>query len=253
VFHPQLALWNRNGVMCWPMWCMLTLSGLIFGVLGTVSLHSISANVLKQFFGWLCVASAVVFAVVKLRRSTFPVPVEQSLPLTTVLASLVAGCLAGVFGSLTGVGGPPLMIFVLYYSIPSALIKLTYPASGTVVAWARFAVAFWNGDFAANGFAGLDYAGVIAGGWIGLFLGHRIGRRIGEQTFAVMFLSFLFVAAIGMLSDSALVLIPALAVATIGVVASHLRETTPSPSSSAAPSFCAESPRCYDETEAFSY
>jgi len=196
--------------------------------------------------------SAVAFSIVKLRRKSTVRSEQSSLPWTTVLGSLFAGCVSGVLGSLTGAGGSPLIIFVLSTSIPPAIIKLTFPASNTVVAWAQSAVAFWN-RVAANGFGAFDYAGTIAGGWGGLFVGHLIGRRIGEQTFAVMFLSLLFVAAIGMLSDSAVILIPALAVATIGVVASHIGESTSPPSSPCAPSLCAESPRCYDESEAFPY
>jgi len=96
----------------------------------------------------------------------------------------------------------------------------------------------------------MDYVAIISGGWLGLFLGHRIGRRIGEQTFSMMFLSFLFVAAIGMLSESAFVLIPALGVATLGVAVSHIRETSPQLIADPSP-LCIESPRCYDESETF--
>lgn len=140
--------------------------------------------------------------------------------------------LGGIGGGLVGVGGPPLMLFILWFQLPSTLVKGTLPASSWVSAVMRVVYALYLDKFDAR--LWLLYLHVTVGGLIGIVMGFRIGRHITELMYSVFVVCLLFQACLSILG------VPWRGLLVVGLLQSalayqiHRLEVRPPPATTAA-------------------
>jgi uncharacterized membrane protein YfcA len=130
------------------------------------------------------------------------------------------GGVAGLGLGMTGVGGPAMMLFVLWYELPPAVARGTIPAATLVAGGFRLVYTQVTGGYHYE--AWLLYAAVLVGGLMGLFVGNEIGRRMTEIVFTFFLQSLLLLACISMLGVSPFIVLIMGVVCVVGVYAVHV-------------------------------
>jgi uncharacterized membrane protein YfcA len=249
------------------MFLMMAIPSLLFGVFGTYLLGIVDEGLLRVVFGITSVAFGVLYAAARLyfsycaKDGAFQLPKlsdaydsKGKVRLRIKVGGGISSCFSGIMGSLTGVGGPPFIIFMLVMNVPSQITRMNYPAAGYPVAVVRFVMGIYSGLIQWERV--YFYLASLAGGGIGLAIGLRIGRIIGPTTYSILVFCLLMLAAAVMITSSPSVLLVLVAACLGVVVFAHYREkrragvaaaaaasvAAPSPSDSSAKSSVGASP-----------
>ena len=203
-------------------------------IVGETILTTIDQAVLRMYFGIFLLFFAAIFVALKLKRTVCPkTPTSQGGTAINSLSFLrsaaegggvsaagLIGCTlasfsGGVAGALTGVGGPPWMIFILVQDVPSFVVRLLFPLSSLPATYSRFAMAVRDGLIH---WEVLPYHAVaLAGGVIGVLTGYACGKRVGPQAFNAVVLSLIVLAAMVVLTQNPTIQIVSL-FAALGLV-----------------------------------
>ena len=130
--------------------------------------------------------------------------------------------MGAVMGSLTGVGGPPLMIWILALEIPNAFVKINYTISGLPITFLRFGMSISEGMITWNFWP--FYVSSVVASIVGLVVGMRIGALFGPRSFMILVLVILTLASLVMLTDSITVLLGSVVSSAAAVMVSVIRE-----------------------------
>ena len=251
VFAPILVYftYKDGGTFSKTMFLMMAVPSLVFGIFGAFLLGVVDEDVLRFVFGVSSLVFGAVYAGARMYYSCFPKDGASRMPklsdaydadgrirLRIKVGGGIAACAAGLMGSLTGVGGPPLIIFILVLNVPSQITRVNYSASGYPAVIARFLMAIFSNLLRADRI--IFYATSLAGGGAGLALGIFIGRVIGPTTFSTVVFCLLMLAATVMITSSAMILMSLMVSCLVVVFIVHFREKRLSevpPSAAASP------------------
>ena len=236
VFNPILVYFTAKDGASFSkvMFLMMAIPNLFFGIFGTYLLGVVDEALLRLVFGISSVAFGVMYAAARMYYS-FCGGVGNSLPklsdaydsdgkvrLRIKIGGGIASCGGGLMSSLTGVGGPPFIIFMLVLNVPSQITRLNYPAAGYPAAVVRFVMGVYANLIRWERL--YFYLASVAGGGIGLTIGLRIGRIIGPTTYSIVVFCLLMLAATVMITSSPTILLVLTATCLGVVVAAHYRE-----------------------------
>jgi uncharacterized membrane protein YfcA len=62
-------------------------------------------------------------------------PLTGRLRQAVLAGAMIAGTASGIFGSMVGVGGPPVMIFFMFFQLPPTIVRSNFPASVMPSSW----------------------------------------------------------------------------------------------------------------------
>lgn len=124
---------------------------------------------------------------------------------TTKVGASFAAALSGIMGSLTGVGAPPQIIFVLLFDVPQYIIRVNFCIQSIPSAAFRFIVACTTPLFTWTMVPMFIVA--ILFGYAGIFFGNYLGKMMGPKGYNVFVLSLLLVASLIMMTTNVAVLI----------------------------------------------
>ena len=220
-------------------------------IVGSELLQYVKDEILKPILGSVFLVIGAVFVLVKLRlalmechrqrkcagddKSDDALEPQRVVPTSTYLdaegelqtvvkcAAAIAGAVAGLGQGLSGVGGPPLMIFVLWFQLPPMMVRATIPLSFLSAGLIQFTYGIVRSQY--NWAMWLVYIHVVVGGLMGLLLGNHIGRRISGPMFTVFLLSLLFLACLSLLEVHIYVLMIATGVCLVLAAVTHYRIT----------------------------
>ncbi|KAG5469437.1 hypothetical protein LSCM1_02657 [Leishmania martiniquensis] len=160
----------------------------------------------------------MTFTRVRINRN---IDATGKIKMSTKIGAAVAASLAGIMASLTGVNAPPQIIFILLFDAPNYIVRVNFSAQSIPSNIVRFAMAAWNGSFSwAMVPLMID---VIVFGFAGVFVGNRVGRLLGPQSFNVFVLCLLLLCSLAMMSKwQSLLVLCAILAGIITVVCGYL-------------------------------
>jgi uncharacterized membrane protein YfcA len=244
VFNPILVYFTaKDGALFSKvMFLMMAIPSLVFGVFGTYMLGVADEGLLRFVFGVSSVAFGVIYAcarvyltfcqsdgVSKMPKLSDAYNADGSIRLRIKVGGGIASCSGGLMGSLTGVGGPPFIIFMLVMNVPSQITRMNYPAAGYPIAVVRFFMAVYSNLIQLDRI--VFYLASLVGGGVGLAIGLRIGRVIGPNTYSILVFCLLMLAAAVMITSSPTVLLLLMITCLAVVLVAHWTEKrrTPAP------------------------
>lgn len=111
----------------------------------------------------------------------------------------LAGFIAGVMGSLTGMGGPPVMLLYELLKVPKEIVRGTNAMLNVlqfrILVYAGMGMFKWSD-------AGL-YGATSAGSLVGLAIGNALAARIDQQAFSRMMVALMLVCCVLMFASAA--------------------------------------------------
>ncbi|CBZ29959.1 hypothetical protein, unknown function [Leishmania mexicana MHOM/GT/2001/U1103] len=135
----------------------------------------------------------MTFTRVRINRN---IDANGKIKMSTKISAAVAASLAGIMASLTGVNAPPQIIFILLFDAPNYIVRVNFSAQSIPGNVVRFIMAVWNGSFT---WAMIPLMiDVVIFGFAGVFVGNRIGRLLGPQSFNVFVLCLLLLCSLAM-------------------------------------------------------
>lgn len=202
-------------------------------IVGETILTTIDQAALRKWFGVFLLFFASMYVVLQLRRTLCPSKEgatassrlsflqhnaqtgKKEVSVGGLIGCGLASFCGGVAGALTGVGGPPWMIFILVQDVPSFVVRLLFPLSSLPATYSRFAMALRDGLISTDV---IPYHGVaLAGGVIGVLVGFARGKLVGPQAFNTVVLSLIVLAAMVVLTENPMIQIVSL-VGALGLV-----------------------------------
>ncbi|KAK7197878.1 Sulfite exporter TauE/SafE [Novymonas esmeraldas] len=135
----------------------------------------------------------MTFTRVRINRN---IDANGKIKMSTKIGAAVAASLAGLMASLTGVNAPPQIIFILLFDAPNYIVRVNFSAQSIPSNIVRFIMAAFNGSFT---WAMLPLMiDVVVFGFAGVFVGNRVGRLLGPQSFNVFVLCLLLLCSLAM-------------------------------------------------------
>ncbi|CAD2217674.1 hypothetical protein ADEAN_000515400 [Angomonas deanei] len=131
-------------------------------------------------------------------------------------------------GSLTGVGGPAQIIFILLFDVPNYMIKVNFCMQSIPSAAVRFFAALFNGTL-KSGMIPYFINSLIAG-YVGIYIGSRMGKLVGPMSYNIFVLGLLLISSLIMITNNVWLLMGSLLVTltiTIGVAYWELKKMKP--------------------------
>ncbi|CUG86917.1 membrane-associated protein, putative [Bodo saltans] len=202
---------------------------LLATIFGEHLLVIVPHELLKFYFGVICIVFAASFTLLKgfrywqeIQREKRKINDDEPMSATTAVASpttqlnetiehepmvqlrvqvafVITSAVAGITGSLTGVGGPPFMILILILNLPPAFVRLLFPLASLPALYVRYGLAVRDSLITVDM---IPYHAVsVAAGVVGVLCGNLIGKRVGPKTFNVVVFVLLVLAAMMMLLD----------------------------------------------------
>ncbi|KAG5469078.1 hypothetical protein LSCM4_02474 [Leishmania orientalis] len=138
----------------------------------------------------------MTFTRVRINRN---IDASGKIKMNTKIGAAVAASLAGIMASLTGVNAPPQIIFILLFDAPNYIVRVNFSAQSIPSNIVRFIMAVCNGCF--------DWSmvplmiDVVVFGFAGVFVGNRVGRLLGPQSFNVFVLCLLLLCSLAMMTE----------------------------------------------------
>ncbi|AIO01456.1 hypothetical protein LPMP_331640 [Leishmania panamensis] len=136
----------------------------------------------------------MTFTRVRINRN---IDANGKIKMSAKVGATVAASLAGMMASLTGVNAPPQIIFILIFDAPNYIVRVNFSAQSIPSNIVRFIMAVWNGSF-TSAMVPLMIVVVIFG-FAGVFVGNRVGRLLGPQSFNVFVLCLLLLCSLAMM------------------------------------------------------
>ncbi|KPI82559.1 hypothetical protein ABL78_8430 [Leptomonas seymouri] len=127
------------------------------------------------------------------------------IKLSTKVGAAIAALLSGVMGSLTGVGGPPQIIFVLLLDVPQYIMRVNFTMQSVPSAALRFIYACSTGLFTREMVP--LFATSVVSGYIGIVIGVKLGKMLGPKSYSIFVLVLLLLSSLVMITESVAVLI----------------------------------------------
>lgn len=150
---------------------------------------------------------------------------------STKVCAGVASALSGVMGSLTGVGAPPQIIFILLLDVPNSIIRINFCLSSIPSAAFRFIMACSKPLLSVEMIPMLVTS--VLSGYAGIYAGYRLGQIFGPRSYSVFVLLLLIVASLIMMTTNLIILLSSIVlmvvVTTITAVYERLHTPPPSP------------------------
>ena len=206
---PYLAYLARDGFQP-ALFSVVTLCQCLTVAIGVELLARMDAAVLKPYLVVGLVAGAAILACMSLTRLTreLPAPVAHKLAddalysravlVTTgvLIGAAVSALISGIATGLVGIGGPPILIFILYQQLPPQLVRGTYPAAAAVVAIVRAAYSAYKGQYHAELWQYYTVSCVAA--VLGIGVGNLAGRKLEQWVFNIGVVCILFLTGVSM-------------------------------------------------------
>lgn len=131
---------------------------------------------------------------------------------STKIAAAISAAFTGVMGSLTGVGAPPQIIFILLLDVPQYVILVNFCMQSIPSALARFVMAcamhLFHPDMVPI------FVNALIAGYAGLFVGMRLGKLMGPTSYSTFVFSILMLASLIMITTSSALLVVATVLCT---------------------------------------
>jgi uncharacterized membrane protein YfcA len=127
------------------------------------------------------------------------------IKLSTKIGASVASAVSGIMGSLTGVGAPPQIIFILVFDVPQYIVRVNFAMQSIPSAALRFIFACSTGLF-SKAMIPL-FVNTLIAGYIGIFIGVKLGKMLGPKSFSVFVLVLLLLSSLVMVTESVAVLV----------------------------------------------
>ncbi|GET91907.1 hypothetical protein, unknown function [Leishmania tarentolae] len=138
----------------------------------------------------------MTFTRVRINRN---IDANGKIKMSTKISAAVAASIAGIMASLTGVNAPPQVIFILLFDVPSYMVRVNFSAQSIPGNVVRVIMAVWNGSFTSAIIPLM--IDVVIFGFAGVFVGNRLGRLLGPQSFNVFVLCLLLLCSLAMVSE----------------------------------------------------
>ncbi|KAK7197879.1 hypothetical protein NESM_000742200 [Novymonas esmeraldas] len=151
---------------------------------------------------------------------------EGKIKISTKVGAACAATVSGLMGSLTGVGAPPQIIFILLFDVPAYIFRVNFSVQSIPSAAIRFIFACSTGMLTKD-MVPLFFTSVV-GGYAGLVAGVMLGKVLGPKSYNVFVLALLLLSSLIMITTSVMVLMSFTAVGaivTVGVAVYERRQT----------------------------
>ena len=205
---PYLAWLARDGFQP-QLFTAVTLCSSLTVAIGVELLARVDATVLKPYVMYVLIGTASVLGAMSLRKLAKQ-PIDSSKdddrgklgPAATVVTTgIIVGAAAsalisGIGTGLIGIGGPPVLFFILYQQLPPQMVRGTYPAASCVVAVVRASYTAYRGQYHAVLWR--YYAASCVGGLIGIGVGNMFGAKLEQWVFNVGVVCILFMTGVSM-------------------------------------------------------
>eukprot|EP00744_Colponema_vietnamica_P016793 GILI01023587.1.p1 GENE.GILI01023587.1~~GILI01023587.1.p1 ORF type:complete len:407 (+),score=19.67 GILI01023587.1:30-1250(+) len=204
---------------------LLMIPNTVWCILGVVILKGANSGQIALCMGILCITFSTLYVGLKLWNlsASDGMPkllksilsprflVEGTKDQITIPAQVccfIAFNLAGLMTALAGIGGPPMMVTIVLFSIPMDLTRFTFPIGTLVGAFLRLIFAVYYGVLKVELWP--FYLPATVFGLIGLDIGVRIGNVLSPSTYSAAIFLLLNLAGIVMLTSNLFVTVPAL-------------------------------------------
>lgn len=141
---------------------------------------------------------------------------------TTKIGASVAALLSGIMGSLTGVGGPPHIIFVLLFDVPQYIMRVNFSMQSIPSAALRFIYACSTGLFTTAMIP--LFVNSLIGNYIGIVLGVKLGKMLGPKSYSIFVLVLLLLSSLVMITKSVTLLVSLTVIAFLVTIAAAVYE-----------------------------
>jgi len=183
-------------IMVWLLWdsvdfkltALLAFPATMTSLIGIEVLVTVNQNWLRRGLGALLLVTYVIL-IIRKRIAGFKDPCQLAtandlLTWSTFFVSLIIGIFRGLFG----LGGPPVMIWAAYHSVPKDICRANLCASLLIqlpvsLTWLLYVKGKWKNDDVEL------YLASIFGALVGLALGFLAAKRVNERLFQ-LFLSY---------------------------------------------------------------
>ena len=173
-----------------------TIGGEVFVAPETQEPHVNEENVPPLTPSKISPSRTMTYTRVRINRN---IDANGKIKMNTKIGAAVAASVAGIMASLTGVNAPPQIIFILLYDAPNYIVRVNFSAQSIPSNVIRFFMAVAQGSFAWN-MAPL-LIDVIVFGFAGVFVGNKIGRLLGPNSFNIFVLCLLLLCSLAMMGD----------------------------------------------------
>jgi uncharacterized membrane protein YfcA len=171
-----------------------TIGGEVFVAPETQEPHLNEENVPPLTPSKISPSRTMTYTRVRINRN---INANGKIKMSTKIGAAVAASVAGIMASLTGVNAPPQIIFILLYDAPNYIVRVNFSAQSIPSNVIRFFMAVAQGSFAwAMAPLLID---VIIFGFAGVFVGNRIGRLLGPNSFNIFVLCLLLLCSLAMM------------------------------------------------------
>ena len=211
------------------LYLLIAIPNTIWCIVGVFLLQNLQSRQIAIYSGAIFIAFSFMYMALKMWKSS---PARKNMPqwLQNILSPrfFVEGSditltthaqfsaffffnLTGIMTTLSGIGGPPMMVFILLYEIPMQLTRFMFPIGTLLGAVVRLVVSLCTGVMPLEHWP-FFLPGLIFG-LIGLRVGIRIGNVLSPSMYSATIFSLLILAGIVMLTPNIYVTGPALLLA----------------------------------------
>lgn len=198
-------------------------------IMGVFVLQKAKSDEIAIYSGILFIAFSLIYAALKawktssLRKSMPPLlqsilsPAfftegsNSDLTIHAQISAFIAFNLVGIMTTLTGIGGPPMMLFVLLYEVPMNMTRFSIPFGTITGATIRLVFSIYSGLLPARLWP--YFIPAIIAGIVGIKVGVGIGNVLTPSMFAATIFCLLLLAGIVMLTSNILITGPSLVIA----------------------------------------
>ncbi|KPA81185.1 hypothetical protein ABB37_04523 [Leptomonas pyrrhocoris] len=144
------------------------------------------------------------------------------IKLSTKIGAAIAAAVSGIMGSLTGVGAPPQIMFILLFDVPQYIMRVNFAMQSIPSAALRFIYACSTGLFTKEMIP--LFATSVISGYLGIYFGVKLGKMLGPKSYNVFVLVLLLLSSLVMITESVAVLVGFTACTTLLTVGAAVYE-----------------------------
>ena len=211
------------------LFLIIAVPNTIWCILGVFLLQNLQSRQIAVYSGAIFISFSFMYMALKMWKSS---PARKNMPqwlqnilspsffvegsdktLTThaQISALFFFNLTGIMTTLSGIGGPPMMIFILLYEIPMHLTRFMFPIGTLIGAFIRLVVSLYSGVMPLEHWP-FFLPGLVFG-LIGIRVGMLIGNVLSPSMYSATIFCLLILAGIVMLTSNLFVTGPALLIA----------------------------------------
>jgi len=213
---------------------LLAVPNVFWCIMGVVILQNVKSQQIAVYLGTICITFSFLYMALKMWKVS---PARHSMPLWlqhllspqflvegtkdkitlhAQISAFLAFNLSGLMTTLAGIGGPPMMIFILLYEMPMNMTRFTFPVGTLIGAFFRLFYSLYSGVLPFHLWP--FYLPAVVTGLIGINIGVGIGNVLSPSMFSATIFCLLILAGTVMLTKNPYVTVTAMVLACAGLL-----------------------------------